>query len=817
MKKIMLIFASLILLLSVFAFAEAEMTLAAENEYLALYVDEATLEMKVLDKASGKEYSTKIMNGSQGNKTTKNNEKSDARAYYIVNEFVGTTNSMDSYSMSVAYNNFDLSYIENGVEIAYEIGDMTISVEDLPKMVPVEKYKEKLLPYWTTKNDEDFREFYRIVRETQWVRTDDGKIGKIKLENLYHLFYDTAVYTKEDLEADNAAYGYVITNVNPKVNLKLRFTLDGTDLVVTMPCGEITNTEANPVTRVDLLPYFMTAGKEDEGYIFVPDGSGSLIYLNNGKTTALSYTDRVYGSDPLMNVQSYSAPVDGIELPVYGIKTRDGAVMAIIEQGAEIASLYADISDRSDEFNRVYSYFTIRDIEFVTAIGTATGSSPRYPTDIYTGDVVLRYKFLSGEEANYVGMAHAYRDYLKARGMLAEAELPDDAPFFAELVGAVRKTKFFVGIPYESTAEATTLKQAAEIAEALGDAGVRNLNLIMNGCFEGGIKHESLSKLSLESALGGKKDLAALKNAVASVGGKLYFMMNAEKVYSTDHFRKSSQASRRQDNFTASVNNYAEPILSQERGYTDSFYVSPLYLKQYAEKIDHNLSASVISDCGIAIDDLGNLLLGDYRSGENVSRIHATAGAEQALATLTSGRDAMLKAPNAYALKYASTVYGLPSAGNGHKVEDEDIPFIQLVLDGSCVYTAGAWNEAAYTGMWRELNYAIETRSAPYFRLTYESEQVFLHTEDKDSRNFFMTEYTGRLNDIEKAYAAYNDFWQQTKDAGIAAHEILSSGLRRVTYDNGVIVYVNYNSVPMQADGITVPAQGYLVSGGAAK
>ena len=813
MKKIVFVLSALLLLVCLTAFAQAEMNLAAENEYLALYVDEATLEMKIVDKVSGNEFSTKIMNGSQGNKTTKNNEKSDVRAYYIVNEFVGTTNSMDSYSMSVSYNNFDLSYIENGVEIAYEIGDMTISVEDLPKMIPVDKYYEKLLPYWTNKNDEDFREFYRIVRETQWVRTDDGKIGKIKLENLYHLLYDTAVYTREDLEADNAAYGYEITNVNPKVMMKVRFTLDSTDLVVTVPCADISFTPANPVTRIDLLPYFMTATKEDEGYIFVPDGSGSLIYLNNGKITALSYTDKVYGSDPLTNVQVYSAPADSIKLPVYGIKTQDSAVLAIIEKGAEIASLYADISDRSDEFNRVYSYFTIRDIEFVTAIGTASGTSPRYPADVYDGDVVLRYKFLSGDEANYVGMAHAYRDYLDERDMLAETGMPDDAPFFAEVVGAVRKTKFFVGIPYESTAVATDMEQAVKIADALSGAGVKNLHLLMNGFFEGGIKHESLGKLSLESSAGGKKELKALSEAVSAMGGKLYFMMNAEKVYSTDHFRKSSQASRRQDNFTASVLYYAEPLLALAHQYTDSFYVSPLYLNEYAQKVSKNLDKADIS--GIAVDDLGNLLLGDYRNGSNVSRIHATAGAMQALETLTGGRDAVLKAPNEYALKYASTLYGLPSSGNGHKVEDEDIPFIQLVLDGRYVYTGGAWNEAAYTGIWREMNYAIETRCAPYFRLTYESEQVFLHTEDSDSQNFFMTEYTGRLNEIEKAYAAYNDFWQKTKDATVAAHDILQSGLRRVTYTNGVTVYVNYNSAPMQADGLTVPAQGYLVTGGA--
>ena len=814
MRKIW-IFLMLMLMAVPGAFAEDEgFRLAAKSDRLEMYVNEETLEMRIRDLETGVVRSTKIMNGASGNKTTKNTEKSDLRVYYIVNENVGTTNSMDSYSMSVSYSNYELQYIENGVEIRYEIGDMTISVDDLPKMVPVEKYYSLLLPNWAEKDDKAFREYYRIYKDTMWVRTDDGNIGKVKLNNLYSLFYEKTSYTRADLEEDNAAYGYEIENVNPRVDITIRFTLDGDDLLVMVPMDSIEFTNGNPVTRVDVLPYFMTAGTEDKGYIFVPDGSGSLIYLNNGKTTALSYTDRVYGADPLMNTAVYSPASDSIKAPVYGIKTENDATLAIIEKGAEIASVYADISGRSDEFNRVYSYFTVRDLEFVSVIGTASGTSPRYPEDLYTGDAVIRYKFLSGADADYVGMAKAYREYLISRGMLTEREMPSEAPLFAELLGAVRKTEFFAGIPYDSTAVATTFKQGAAIADALAEAGVKNLTLMLNGYAEGGIKHESLAKLNLESSVGKKKDLAYLSERAAAAGGRVYLMLNGEKVYTTDNFNKRSQAARRQDNFIASVIHYAEPILAEERGYKDSFYVSPAYLAEYAKKIDNNLKDSALDVSGIALEDVGNLLMPDYRRSGNISRIHATDIAVSALETLASGRELLMNAPNDYAMRFADAVYNLPDSDNGYKVEDEAVPFLQMVLDGSCVYTTGAWNESAYTGVWRELNYAIETKSAPYFRLSYADETVFLHTEDSDSQNFFMTQYNGWLNEIETAYAEYSAFWNLTKDARIKAHEIIKNGLRRVTWDNGVTVYVNYRAQDEVVDGKTVPAQGYIVTGG---
>lgn len=48
---------------------------------------------------------------------------------------------------------------------------------------------------------------------------------------------------------------------------------------------------------IDLLEYFGAAGPEEEGYMFVPDGSGALIMFNNGKVNAPAYIGYVYGED----------------------------------------------------------------------------------------------------------------------------------------------------------------------------------------------------------------------------------------------------------------------------------------------------------------------------------------------------------------------------------------------------------------------------------------------------------------------------------------------------------------------------------------
>ena len=512
-----------------------------------------------------------------------------------------------------------------------------------------------------------------------------------------------------------------------------------------------------------------------------------------------------------MNVETYVADYEPIQLPVYGMKTDDSAVLAIIEKGAALAVINSDISGRSDEFNRVYPSFVLRDIELLSVLGTASGGSPRYPDDVYRGDIVVRFKFIYGEEANYTGMAHVYRDYLLDNGMLVVKELPQDAPFFAEIVGSVRQTKFFAGIPYESTAVATTLVQSEEILEAICEAGVKRPILLLKGFYEGGVKHESLSVMNLESSTGSKKALNRLADKAEKLGGETYLVTNAEKVYTTDHFSKSSQASRRQDDFVASVVDYAEPILARERGYEDSFYVSPAYLKEYCLKLAGNVKKAGYAVSGIALDDLGGLLVGDYRNRKYISRISAVDTVKEAISILAGDSELTMKAPNDYVLFAAGAIYDLPSGNNGHKVEDEAVPFIQLVLDGTGVYCSKAWNESAYNGVWRAMNYAIESKSAPHFIFTCADETVFLHTEDMDSQRLFMTQYKQWLDDVSEIYAAYNAYWQLVKDARISGHEVLADDLRRVSFDNGVIAYVNYSSKDIEADGVRVPAQGYVV------
>jgi len=58
-----------------------------------------------------------------------------------------------------------------------------------------------------------------------------------------------------------------------------------------------------------------------------------------------------------------------------------------------------------------------------------------------------------------------------------------------------------------------------------------------------------------------------------------------------------------------------------------------------------------------------------------------------------------------------------------------------------------------------------------------------------------------------------NEVLREVNGAKMQNHEILDNGLRRITYDNGNVIRVNYSAEALSDGGITVPAKSYHLEG----
>ena len=144
MRKIAFIFLVLLLSLSG-ALAEesvgvnAGFSRMAETETRALLLNAESFQVRLVNKQTGERFDAVVLNGTQGNKTIKNTQKSILTVNYISNAQNGATNTMDSYSKAVQMQAVSCTPIENGFELGFSLGDNTLIIDDLPKAIRADK------------------------------------------------------------------------------------------------------------------------------------------------------------------------------------------------------------------------------------------------------------------------------------------------------------------------------------------------------------------------------------------------------------------------------------------------------------------------------------------------------------------------------------------------------------------------------------------------------------------------------------------------------------------------------------------------------
>lgn len=102
---------------------------------------------------------------------------------------------------------------------------------------------------------------------------------------------------------------------------------------MTLPADELEMPTDYLIERVCLLEHFGAALKGSDGYLLLPDGSGSLLYFDNGKDTLAAYSVPVYGRDKALYMEENPYNADGVNLPVFGLKNGASAFLAVIEKG----------------------------------------------------------------------------------------------------------------------------------------------------------------------------------------------------------------------------------------------------------------------------------------------------------------------------------------------------------------------------------------------------------------------------------------------------------------------------------------------------
>ena len=242
------------------------------------------------------------------------------------------------------------------------------------------------------------------------------------------------------------------------------YTLREDNMLVSLDTSKITEGEKVLVEKVSIAPYFCGIKNESEDtYLFMPSGSGTLVYPTITESVPTVVNEQVYGMDYADMLRAENTLSESVRLPVYGAKNGDIATLAIIEQSAECADITVCKNDSNVGFATVYGSFTVRGytkIEVPRNFASAMNYMKLYAEPTKKIMSIAFYP-LSGENADYNGMANKYREYLTKSYDLKNTTL-SATPLEIKFVGGALLKDHFLGVSYKKLKVITTLEQVKE-------------------------------------------------------------------------------------------------------------------------------------------------------------------------------------------------------------------------------------------------------------------------------------------------------------------------------------------------------------------
>ena len=790
------------------------MYLAAQNDILKLFVNPNNSDAAVFDRRTGMTAYTNPPDADSdpvAGGANKSILKSQLLIeFYDANRLPGRYNS---YDYSVSLGQFELESIRNGFRCTYIIGDTSAPTGIAPVYITEER-----LDSFAQKMSDEGRKYVlsRYVESSAapgfMELIERARTGQNTLRNL-NKYFEESGYTADDYDADMTASG--IEGAAPiSFTVPLEYSLDGDSLVARIPSDGISERGGGRIERIQLLRSFGAGGPDEEGYLVVPNGSGSIIRFNNGKSHAEDYSQYIYGQDPLLSEFITLGNSEPARLPYFGIWREGQGILAEIQQGDALALLTASVAGKLNSYNYVYPAFILRGTNTLAMFGS-TGNEAELPvveTHFTKTDVTVRYSFLTDEYEGYSGMARYAREKLIERGVLTPKEQGGDIPFYMDLIGSVIGQRFFLSVSYPGQYPMTTYAQASDMVDRLTALGISNQVINYQGWFNRGYYHDVPDRIKPVRQLGGKRELEALSAKVEALGGKLYADAAFQRVsFASRRFNWQLETSRYYGGGFMAVAGHAtcpdcySSVWSMGYPETLSDLMSPKFLGRYMDSFVKAFGKYGVT--GVSLRDLGDDLYSDRKRTEIIDREQAKTIVLDSLSKL-DGYPIMFSGGNAYVLGLSADLINVPISHNAVYMADEDIPFYQMLIHGCIDYAGPPINLSDAYDQAELVSRLIEFGASPHFTFTAEPSSDLKYTGLNRMYGTTFDNWSLTASDI---YARVNGALSKVSGSTVTGHKILDNGLRRVSYANGTVFLINRADADLSHDGVTVAAKSFTV------
>ncbi|SFT05237.1 DUF5696 domain-containing protein [Paenibacillus sp. BC26] len=588
--------------------------------------------------------------------------------------------------------------------------------------------------------------------------------------------------------------GFAVTFVLSKGSIKIpvEVTLKEDSVETTIRDEQIVEAGKFSLLNAKLYPLFGGQFSQgQDGYIFVPDGSGALIRFKTDRVLPqLTFNQPVYGYDGSFYFDQPNR--QRLSIPVFGLKSGDQAFAAVITEGAEYANVFAAPSGSIGLSNWVTAEWQYRkrffqSVSKSTDAGFFTYSEQRFEAPRRT----VRYYLLPPDQSDYVGMAAKYRDYLTAGGALHPISEPKkDIPLYMDIVGGDIEQ----GLLFDSYLTATTTKEAKELVASIYDRGVHDLVVQYSGWQQDGYSTHG-GYFPAESKLGGSKGMRAFIDYAHTLDIPVYLTAN----YTINNNGDDGFWYRRDGQRDLSGN-----TLSARE---DTWLVSPRF---YSKVIASDLSEyKKLGADGIVFDGggIGYQLNTDFNGRYAASRADGI-GIQRDIfkqAKETLGSVSAVNA-NAYVWEGLKHIPRLADSYSFDVFVDEVVPFTQIVLHGAVTYTS-EWANVRQESRTEFLR-GIEYGAYPTYVFAAAPSDKLRHAY---SIWYYSLNYRDWLDSLSEEYARANEALRDVQDKRIIGHRSISEDVKETTYEGGQRVIVNYGASAYAQGELRVPAQDFAV------
>ncbi len=810
---------------------EKEDPIVISNEYLELTFDPATTAFDILDKSTGTVWHSCAVDPDSDPVATADFKKT--MASNIVMEFSsiqGDTKPYNSQKHSVDNLYYDFEQEGNTITVHYTIGELTKTyfIPLVANEAEMQEYFDQLQP----KEVRTVKNLYRLYDINKLQKNDNKdelleKYPKLAEEKLYILREGQPKHLLEEVQEllgnlgfDEAAYREQAAEYNisvdsgdkPTFNVTIKYTLDKDTLLVEVPMNELRYPHDNPMTRLKILPYFGCGSSKDEGYMFVPDGPGSLINFNNNKTQQILYYSYMYGWDV---AQTRTAVVNDNQchLPVFGISNNGNSFICCLEDGVPYAAIEADIAGRvTNTRNYVCANYQICHSEKLDVQGKVSGNMYMYE-DQLPQDEVIRQRYIFCKEDGYVEMAKTYRSYLEEKYPEYMKKLDTaEVPMTIDILGSIEILKQIAGIPTNTPQALTTYKEAAALIADMADENKwKDVNVRYLGWFNGGVLNSAATEIRLIGALGGKSSLKKVVSTAQEKGYNIYLDGEVQFVYGNklfDGYSKNSDTAKLVNREYVKLYDFSPVWFGQMKDRDYYWLARPSVTIEMMDNIAEY--ASKIGTKNYSFGSIGNKLGADYNVKHPVSR-NETLNMEAAKVKelVDAGAKVLVDGGNFMPSIYANVLVNIPVQSQKMSILDQQIPFYGMVFHGSKQIMGKAINLASdYSN---NLLASIENGCGLYFVFMDESTATLQETY---FTKYYGADYSKWKKEASELYRKIQIELGSTYNQYIVDHQNVKDGVNYIEYEDGTRVYLNYNSYSETVDGVSISANSFTVKKG---